>query len=74
MKKDEKIKWFVSAIIPNERQVGMMQFESTETEHQNKAEELCPVRAEFRAYKIQEFEDFPIEEFIDCISAKKLGY
>jgi len=67
-------KWFISAIIPNVGQVGIMQFEATEAEYQGKAEKLCPVRAEFRAYNIEEFEDFPTGQFIDSDSAKKLGY
>lgn len=74
MNENQKIKWFISAIIPNVGQVGMMQFEATEAEYQDKAEGLCPLKAEFRAYNIQEFEDFPVGEFIDCNAAKKLGY
>ena len=72
---DKKIKWFVSAIIPNVRQVGFMQFEATESEYKKKAEKLCPVRAHFQPYRLEKFDDsLPIEEFIDAKQAKKLGY
>ncbi len=72
---DKKIKWFVSAIIPGVRQVGLMQFEATEAEHEKKAEKLCPVRASFRSYRLEKFDDnLPIGEFIDVTSAKKFGY
>ncbi len=71
----KKIKWFVSAILPNERQVGIMQFEATNDEYKNKAEKLCPVRASFRAYRVTKFDNnLPIGEFIDVKQAKKLGY
>lgn len=69
-----KKKWFISAITPK-KQVGIMQFEATEAEYKNIAERLCPVRAEFRAYQIEEFEDgLPIGQFVDAASAKLLGY
>lgn len=75
MKKNEKLKYFVSAIIPGVRQVGIMQFEATEAEHENKAEELCPVRASFQSYRLEKFDDnLPIGNFIDAAQAKKLGY
>ncbi len=72
---EEIIKWFVSAIIPNVRQVGIMQFEATEAEHEKKAEELCPVKAGFQSYRLKEFDDnLPVGEFIDAEQAKKFGY
>ncbi len=71
----KKLKWFISAILPNDRQVGLMQFEATEDEYKDKAEKLCPVRASFRAYRLEKFDaNLPIGKFIDVKQAKKLGY
>lgn len=68
-------KYFVSAIIPGVKQLGLMQFEATEENYQAKAEELCPEKAEFRAYEVEEFDEgIPIGKFVDAVTAKKLGY
>lgn len=70
-----KRKFFVSAIIPGDRQLGIMQFEAeNHQECQEKAEAMCPHLAEFRAYEIEEFDDIPIDKFITEQELKKLGY
>ena len=75
MNGDKVEKWFVSAIIPGVRTVGIMQFEATKAQYQKKAEELCPVGAEFQSYILSEFDDdLPVGELINAKQAKKLGY
>ena len=67
-------KYFISCI--NEcHQLGAMQFESNVDEYQKKAETLCPEKAIFKAYVIDEFEkNMPISEFVSSSKMKELGY
>ena len=67
-------KYFISCI-DEEKQVGAMQLEADENEYQKVAEQLCPQRAIFRAYEIQEFEsDMPVSQFVSVSKMKELGY
>jgi hypothetical protein len=70
------MKFFVSAIIPGVQQVGAMQFEAAnEAECQQISESLCPTRAAFRAYELQEFEEgLPVGTFVEAKQLKELGY
>jgi hypothetical protein len=69
------MKFFVSAIIPGSHQLGVMQFEAENDEEcRQKAENLCPQRAHFQSYELQEFDDLPIGEFISADKLHSLGY
>ncbi len=68
-------KYFISAILPGQKQLGAMQFEASSDEAcKKKAETLCPSRAVFRSYQVEEFDDLPIDEFISSEKLKALGY
>ena len=69
-------KYFVSAILPGHRQLGIMQFEAdNEKEMITKAESMCPSRAAFRSYEVKDFEDeLPIDEFVSAERLKEIGY
>ena len=68
-------KWFVSCIIPGDRQVGAMQFEADEADVQKIAEEMAPCRGEFRAYELEVFDrGLPIGEFVDAETLNRHGY
>lgn len=70
------MKYFVSCIIPGQKQVGAIQFEAEDlNEMQQIAEAKAPCRCEFKAWELQEFEgDMPIGEFVDAARLKELGY
>lgn len=69
------IKYFISCAVPG-RQLGAIQIEAKDQEEsQTKAEALCPERAMFRSYVIEEFDkDMPIDEFVPTAKMKELGY
>ncbi len=71
----KKLKWFVSCIIPGDRQVGAMQFEAHEADINGIAEKMAPCRAEFRAFELEIFDrGIPIGEFVDAETLKRHGY
>ena len=68
-------KYFVSAILPTQR-IGAMQFEAAnDIEMREKAETMCPYRACFKSYVIDEFDEgTPIDEFLPESKMDELGY
>lgn len=69
-------KWFVSCIIQGDKQIGAMQFESTEENVKSIAEDLAPCRCNFQSYELAEGFDkaLPVGSFVDAATMKKLGY
>jgi len=69
------MKYFISCAIPN-RKLGIIQLEAdTFEDMRDRVEKLCPYRAEFKPYSLEEFEDnLPVGEFVPMAKLKLLGY
>lgn len=68
-------KWFVSCIIPGDRQVGVVQLEAEAGDVKDIVERMAPCRCEFQAWCIEKFDDeIPVGEFVDADRLKTLGY
>ena len=69
------MKYFISCINQT-RQLGVIQIEAKSIdEMKQKAEGICPERAEFSSYELEGWEGgLPVGEFIPESTMKKLGY